>query len=75
MRGATRYTWFEKDKETLVTYEFGGNGTVIDYILVRRVKKVKSVKSILEQAMRQHRLLVMNILSVKASRKQKGESK
>jgi len=55
-------TWFKKDDEKLITYEFGGSKTAIDYILVGKEEKVRNVKAIPgEEVMMQHRLVVMDI--------------
>lgn len=56
-------TWFKKDEEKLITYESGDHRTMIDYVLVGKREKVRNVKTIPgEEIMKQHRLLVMDLM-------------
>ncbi|MBV8233323.1 MAG: hypothetical protein JO329_25390 [Planctomycetaceae bacterium] len=56
-------TWFKREEEKLVTYESGGNKSVIDYILFRKSEwyKIKNVKVINgEECIPQHKLIVVD---------------
>ena len=58
---AVTNTWFKKDIGRLITYESGGNKTVVDYILIRKVERklVRNVNVIPGEAcLQQHKLLV-----------------
>ena len=64
--------------EKLVTYESGGNRTVIDYVLVNtdskiRVKDVKAIPG--EETLTQHRLLVMDASFCAVEEKRKAMKK
>jgi hypothetical protein len=53
--------WFQKGERQKVTYESGGNRTVIDYVLIRRCDRedVRDVKVIGSEAcISQHKLMV-----------------
>src|SRR5437867_1576721 len=57
-------TWFTKDKSKKVTYESGGNKSVVDYMFVRRcdLAKVSDINVIgSEECVQQHRLLICKI--------------
>ena len=57
-------TWFTKNESKKVTYESGGNKTVVDYMLVRRcdLAKVTDINVIgSEECVKQHKLLVCKI--------------
>src|SRR5207247_6065669 len=57
-------TWFTKNESKKVTYESGGNKTVVDYMLVRRcdLAKVTDINVIgSEESVKQHKLLVCKI--------------
>src|SRR6266516_3303176 len=57
-------TWFTKNEPGKVTYESGGNKTVIDYMLVRKcdLAKVTDIDVIRsEECVKQHKLLVCKI--------------
>ena len=71
-------TYFKKDVEKLVTYESGGNRTIIDYVLVNtdskiRVKDVKAIPG--EETLTQHRLLVMDASFCAVEEKRKAMKK
>ena len=54
-------TWFDKRDSQKITFESGGNRTVVEYVLIRRVRlsMVKDIKAIPgEECIIQHRLLV-----------------
>uniref|UniRef100_W5N9U8 Endonuclease/exonuclease/phosphatase domain-containing protein n=1 Tax=Lepisosteus oculatus TaxID=7918 RepID=W5N9U8_LEPOC len=64
-------TGFTKNYEQKVTYRSGGHDTQIDYILVRRIDRVKVQDAKVmpyEAVTRQHRLLVMDITILKERR-------
>ena len=54
-------TWFTKDEGKLITFESGGDRTVVDYIMTRKQAK-KMVKNVTviqgESCLLQHKLLV-----------------
>ena len=57
-------TWFTKNEPKKVTYESGGNNTVVDYMLVRKcdLAKVTDTNVITsEECVQQHKLLVCKI--------------
>src|SRR2546425_6163332 len=57
-------TWFTKNESKKVTYESGGNKTVVDYMLIRRcdLAKVTDINVIgSEECVKQHKLLVCKI--------------
>src|SRR3989441_10732850 len=57
-------TWFTKSESKKVTYESGGNKTVVDYMLVRRcdLAKVTDINVIgSEECLKQHKLLICKI--------------
>src|SRR3989441_12176396 len=57
-------TWFTKDKSKKVTYESGGNKSVVDYMFVRRcdLAKVSDINVIgSEECVQQHKLLICKI--------------
>src|SRR6059036_3977231 len=57
-------TWFTKSESKKVTYDSGGNKTVVDYMLVRRcdLAKVTDINVIgSEECVKQHKLLVCKI--------------
>src|SRR3989441_10409706 len=57
-------TWFTKNEPKKVTYESGGNKTVVDYMLVRKcdLAKVTDINVITsEKCVQQHKLLVCKI--------------
>src|SRR5206468_11383182 len=57
-------TWFTKNESKKVTYDSGGNKTVVDYMLVRRcdLAKVTDINVIgTEECVKQHKLLVCKI--------------
>src|SRR5437899_442291 len=57
-------TWFTKNEPKKVTYESGGNKTVVDYMLVRKcdLAKVMDINVITsEERVQQHKLLVYKI--------------
>ena len=57
-------TWFTKGELKMVTYESGGNKTVVDYMLVRKcdLAKVTDINVITsEECVQQHKLLVCKI--------------
>src|SRR5437899_3981827 len=61
MKLAVLNTWFTKNESKKVTYESGGNKTVVDYMLVRRcdLAKVTDINVIgSEECVKQHKLLV-----------------
>ena len=65
-------TFYSKRREHLLTYNSGGNATVIDYVMVRRenLKELKNCKVIPGEAVAtQDRMLVMEM---KAVRKRMG---
>src|SRR5437899_9030657 len=57
-------TWFTKNESKKVTYDSGGNKTVVDYMLVTRcdLAKVTDINVIgTEECVKQHKLLVCKI--------------
>src|SRR3989442_13122960 len=58
-------TWFTKNESKKVTYESGGNKSVVDYMFVRRcdLAKVSDINVIgSEECLQQHKLLICNIV-------------
>ena len=54
-------TFFKKEDSTLITYQYGDNRSMIDYLMVRKtdrclVKDVKAISS--EESVPQHRMVV-----------------
>src|SRR6184192_366314 len=57
-------TWFTKNESKKVTYESGGNKSVVDYMFVRRcdLAKVSDINVIgSEECVKQHKLLICKI--------------
>src|SRR5437899_11255467 len=56
-------TWFTKSESKKVTYDSGGNKTVVDYMLVRRCDLTVTDINVIgtEECVKQHKLLVCKI--------------
>ena len=54
-------TWFKKEDKLLVSYDSGGNRSVVDYVLVRAGERamIRDVKVIInEPCLSQHKLMI-----------------